>query len=222
MPKDQNEKRVLRKTKQNSGIKPYVTKTSNKSVKSSTPTITKTMTLDLQVKDPLALDESITHVHSPNIDALVELPESEASISPASILQQHSNSISHTDNPDIASQLPAEPQLSPKSSNDSDNDKERPLIDDKRKGHRSILWKHFEEKKDAKGVLKSMCKYCSATYQMGGTGNMKFHLQTKHQDKLWASDGQTTIESVRNRLWLKKKQNNDTNAFKVKKNFTVD
>lgn len=65
-----------------------------------------------------------------------------------------------------------------------------------------------------------MCKYCSATYQIGGTGNMKLHLQTKHQDKLWASGGQaqsqTTIESVVNRLWLKKKQNNDPNAFKVR------
>lgn len=144
MPKERNEKSVVKKTKKSSGIKPYVTKTSNKSVKSSTPTTTQTMAVDLQVKDSLTLDESITHVPSPNTD-FTELPST-------SVLQQHSNSISPTENPVIPSQLPAEQQLSTKSSNEGDNNQERSpiVIDDKRKGHRSILWKHFDEKKTQK------------------------------------------------------------------------
>ena len=52
------------------------------------------------------------------------------------------------------------------------------------RGHRSFWWKHFYQKKTATVEMKSNCKYCSASYIVVGTGNLRNHMIKKHPEKL--------------------------------------
>lgn len=54
------------------------------------------------------------------------------------------------------------------------------IIKDSRRGHRSGIWNNFTSKKSSTGEEKAYCNHCSAMYQIGGAGNMKNHLISKH------------------------------------------